>query len=209
MKNGGIIKHLAARLFGNGGKAADMVGRGFVADIKVIGGKKYEAVLQKLADLKMGVKGGVLKNATTKDGKHIADYAAANEYGCKIGVTDKMRGFLGANYGIHLKNSTQVITIPPRPFLRTTAKEKGEYWAQVLAGRVKNKTTDRGAWQNGLGLVGEAMQANIKETIQKGSFAPNAALTVAIKTAKGKKEPNHPLVDTGQLFQGISYEVVK
>ena len=160
-----------------------MVGRGFVAEIKVIGGKKYEAVLQKLADLKMGVKGGVLKNATTTDGKHIADYAAFNEYG--------------------------TARIPSRPFLRTTAKEKGEYWAQVLAGRGKNKTTDRGAWQNGLGLVGEAMQANIKETIQKGSFAPNAASTVAIKTAKGKTEPNHPLVDTGQLFLGISYEVVK
>ena len=51
-----------------------------------------------------------------KKGKS-GNIAAVHEYGCTIGVTPKMRAFLHYN-GIHLKQSTTYINIPPRPFLR-------------------------------------------------------------------------------------------
>lgn len=36
--------------------------------------------------------------------------------GCSIPVTDKMRGFLSAEYGIHLRSTTTHIFVPPRHF---------------------------------------------------------------------------------------------
>lgn len=36
--------------------------------------------------------------------------------GCSILVTDKMRGFLSAEYGIHLRSTTTHIVVPPRHF---------------------------------------------------------------------------------------------
>ena len=43
--------------------------------------------------------------------------AGIHEYGCKIKVTDKMRAYLHSQ-GLHLKDSTEYITIPERAFLR-------------------------------------------------------------------------------------------
>ena len=49
-------------------------------------------------------------------GKEV-NIAAVHEFGCTIKVTPKMRAYLHYQ-GIHLKSSTQFISIPPRPFLR-------------------------------------------------------------------------------------------
>lgn len=154
-----------------------------MAAVEVKGGGKYEAVLQRLADLKMGVKAGVLKGATTTDGKPIAKYAAYNEYGTKH--------------------------IPPRPFLRQTATAKEKSWPGVIATAVKGRVEDNAAWTRALTLAGESMKANIKETIQRGGFAPDAPGTIKAKQRKGKREPDHPLIDTGQMLAAISYEVVR
>ena len=51
-----------------------------------------------------------------KKGKE-ANIAAVHEFGCVIQVTPKMRAYLHYQ-GVHLKPSTQMIYIPPRPFLR-------------------------------------------------------------------------------------------
>ena len=154
-----------------------------MAAVEVKGGGKYEAVLQRLVDLKMGVKAGVLKGATTTNGQSIAAYAAYNEYG--------------------------TAHIPPRPFLRTTASDKISSWQNVLAHAVTGKVEDQQTWTRALTLTGEAMKANIKETIQRGGFAANAPGTIKAKQRSGKREPDHPLIDTGQMLAAISYEVVR
>jgi hypothetical protein len=51
------------------------------------------------------------------------------------------------------------------------------------------------------------MKAHIQQTIQKGSFAPNSPKTVANKRRKGKVEPDHPLIETGQMLASIISEV--
>ena len=149
--------------------------------IKLEGGTKYKAALEKITRLKMGVEAGFPAGATTTDGKSIPAYAAYNEYGTSH--------------------------IPSRPFMRTTVKEHQNEWCDTLAGSLNYKDISSNHAKRALGLVGEQMKAHIQQTIQKGSFAPNAPKTVAAKRRKGKVEPDHPLIDTGQMLAAVISEV--
>ena len=148
--------------------------------VTVTGGDKYKAVLEKIARLKLTAQAGIPAGATTTDGKSIPEYAAYNEFGTS--------------------------RIPARPFMRTTANEHQNEWCETLAGALKGEILKDNA-KGAMGLVGEQMKAHIQQTIQKGSFAPNAPRTVANKRAKGKVEPDHPLIDTGQMLASIISEV--
>lgn len=148
--------------------------------VTVTGGDKYKAVLEKIARLKLTAQAGIPSGATTTDGKSIPMYAAYNEFGTS--------------------------RIPARPFMRTTANEHQNEWCETLAGALKGEILKDNA-KGAMGLVGEQMKAHIQQTIQKGSFAPNAPRTVANKRRKGKVEPDHPLIDTGQMLASIISEV--
>lgn len=141
---------------------------------------KWKAVLEKYAKAKRTVKAGLLAGATTTDGKSIPQYAAYNEFGTS--------------------------RIPARPFLRQTADKHKSEWFEILANEINSNPADPN-FERGAVLTGEAMKSDIIDTIQNGEFEPNSPITVAIKTAKGKQEPDHPLIDTGQMLQAIAYEV--
>lgn len=146
---------------------------------KVTGGDKYKGLLAEIAKQKVGVKAGILADATTTEGKGIAEYAIYNEFG--------------------------TAAIPARPFMRQTVeKSKGKWIKTVeqLMGRNPGNARDA------MFVVGEVMRGDIVYEIQNGSFAANAASTVAAKERKGKVEPDHPLIDTGQMMKAVSYEVV-
>ena len=149
-------------------------------NVTVTGGDKYKAVLEKIARQKLTAQAGIPSGATTTDGKSIPMYAAYNEFGTS--------------------------RIPARPFMRTTANEHQNEWCETLAGALKGEILKDNA-KGAMGLVGEQMKAHIQQTIQKGSFAPNAPRTVANKRAKGKVEPDHPLIDTGQMLASVISEV--
>lgn len=151
-------------------------------NVEIKGGDKYKAFLDKMAQIAGGVKAGILGGATTTDGQSIAEYAVYNEFGTS--------------------------RIPARPFMRTVAKEKPEQWVKNMVSIVKGRAKDPQAWKEALGLAGEQMKADIKDSIQNGSWTPNAPATVATKKRKGKVEPDHPLIDTGQMLEAVSYEVV-
>ena len=148
--------------------------------ITVTGGDKYKAILEKIARLKLTTQAGIPAGATTTDGKSIPMYAAYNEFGTS--------------------------RIPARPFMRTTANEHQNEWCETLAGALKGEILKDNA-KKAMGLVGEQMKAHIQQTIQKGIFAPNSPKTVANKRRKGKREPDHPLIDTGQMLASIISEV--
>lgn len=65
----------------------------------------------------------------------VTELAIVQEFGTKIQVTKKMRGFLGSQ-GLHLKASTTEITIPARPFVRDSfdnnEEELGEKGEKLL-----------------------------------------------------------------------------
>jgi HK97 gp10 family phage protein len=151
-----------------------------MTNVTVTGGDKYKAVLEKIARLKLTAQAGIPSGATTTDGKSIPMYAAYNEFGTS--------------------------RIPARPFMRTTANEHQNEWCETLAGALKGEILKDNA-KGAMGLVGEQMKAHIQQTIQKGSFAPNSPKTVANKRRKGKVEPDHPLIDTGQMLASIISEV--
>lgn len=160
-----------------------MEGFGLTAvSVKVTGGDKYKAFLAKMAQIAGGVKAGIFGGATTTDGKSIAEYAVYNEFGTS--------------------------RIPARPFMRTVAKERPKQWIGEMVRHVRGRETNPAVWKEALGLAGESMKSDIKDSIQNGSWTPNAPATVAAKARKGKVEPDHPLIDTGQMLGAVSYEVV-
>ena len=150
--------------------------------VSIKGGDKYKKFLAKMAEIAGGVKAGILNNATTADGQSIPTYAVYNEYGTK--------------------------NIPARPFMREVAKEKPKVWIGTMVGHIRNRAADPQAWKDALGKAGEQMEKDIKNSIQNGSWNPNAPSTVAAKARKGKTEPDHPLIDTGQMLAAVSYEVI-
>lgn len=150
--------------------------------VEIKGGDKYKRFLAKMSEIAGGVKAGILNNATTTDGKSIAEYAVYNEFGTK--------------------------NIPSRPFMRTVAKEKPKQWIGEMVRHVRGRATDPAIWKQALGVAGESMKSDIKDSIQNGNWTPNAESTVEAKRRKGKVEPDHPLIDTGQMIAAVSYEVV-
>lgn len=150
--------------------------------VEIKGGDKYKRFLDKMSEIAGGVKAGILNNATTTDGKSIAEYAVYNEFGTS--------------------------RIPARPFMRTVAKEKPRQWIGEMVRHVRGGATDPAVWKQALGVAGESMKSDIKDSIQNGAWAPNAPATIAAKKRKGKVEPDHPLIDTGQMIAAVSYEVI-
>ena len=151
--------------------------------VKVTGGDKYKKFLAKLGEIAGGVKAGILEGATNREtGELIAPYAIYNEFGTK--------------------------NIPARPFMRTVAKEKPKTWVSTMVGHIRGRATNPAVWKESLGLAGEQMVADIKNSIENGSWAPNAPATVAAKARKGKSEPDHPLMDTGEMLSAVSFEVM-
>lgn len=159
-----------------------------VKNIKITGGDKYKAVLAKIAEQHVGVRVGILEGATTTDGEPIAPYAAANEFGS------------------HAEFEGREVIIPSRPFLRQTAGKKQGEWIRDIE-HVMRGNPDKG--NEAMHVVGQIMRADIVAEIEGGDFAQNADITIKRKMDKGKEDPDHPLIDTGQMMEAVSYEVVK
>lgn len=151
--------------------------------VSITGGERMKEALQKIVDTKLAVKAGIPAGATTTDGKSIPEYAMYNEVG--------------------------TAHIPARPFMRNTVNDKQDNWKTFLGNNVDYNNIQRDKCETVMGVLGEVMVADIKQTIQKGDFAPDAPATVEAKKRRGKNEPDHPLIDTGQMLESIISEVVK
>ena len=126
--------------------------------------------------------------------------AAIHEYGCTIPVTEKMRAYLH-HIGVHLKKSTTQIVIPERSFLRAgydqnkekILKQAEKVLPDVLVGTLSEEQYFE--------LVGTLLRDAIKE------------YAVDLKTPPKKPWPtrdpakNNPLIETGDMVNGIEYEV--
>lgn len=152
--------------------------------VEVKGGDKWKALLSQLSKIGGSVKAGFFGNATnTETGASIPTYAFYNEFGAP-----------NAN-------------IPARPFMRNTIATQKEKWFSSVAGQVKGQAEKPEAWKGALFNVGALMASDIQHEIETGSFAPNAPATVAAKKRKGKVDPYHPLIDTGDMIANVRSEV--
>lgn len=127
--------------------------------------------------------------------------AAVHEFGAVIPVTPKMRGFLAANFGVHLKKSTTVIRIPERSFLRAG-------WDRNRAGiQQKYKKLIGEAIMAGvppealLEILAQEARGKLQDYAKNLSSPPNSSLTIA------NKGNSNPLVDTGNMLGSMDYKI--
>lgn len=126
--------------------------------------------------------------------------AGIHEYGCKIKVTDKMRAYLHRQ-GLHLKASTEYITIPERAFLRNgydNSREQVVKHTESILGNVIEGTADS---EDLLKMVGLLLSSGIKDYAVSQEGPPNHPFTTK------RKGSSNPLVDTGNMIGSITYEV--
>ena len=148
------------------------------------------------------------KAASDLDGRSVqagvfgeqAWLAGIHEYGCKIKVTDKMRAYLHRQ-GLHLKDSTEYITIPERAFLRTGYDEGRAAIVQGAEDLLPFVLSGDYSSDQFLAQVGQFMASHIIDYATALSSPSNHPFTVE------QKGSSNPLVDTGDLIGSISYEV--
>ena len=154
---------------------------------------------------------GNLKKLATKynEGTTVLDIGFLNakstfiakiqEFGCKIPVTKKMRGWFAYTHGVHLKKTTTEIVIPPRPFMRMTYSEHKTKWLNLVKTMLKK---DFGVDQIA-GILGEEIKADIQDKIMSGKFVSNSSFTIM------RKGRDQPLIDTGEMLKSVDYSVTK
>lgn len=121
---------------------------------------------------------GIFPESTTESGRFVAEYATYNEYGTKH--------------------------IPARPFMRNTIDAHLDEWKSVIKKYSSANPDDLiGAFE----LAGEVAAKDVMATIEAGEFAPNSPKTIARKAARGKQNPNTPLIDTGVMEEAVKYKI--
>lgn len=132
----------------------------------------------------------------------VAARAGVNEFGAKIKVTKKMRGYLAGVLGIFLKKTTKIITIPSRPFVRKTAslykrrleKRKAIEYDRLLAGKQTAKQT--------LSRLGEFYVGALKYVITNVRFTPDSSITIK------RKGSSNTLISTGEMRNATTHKEV-
>lgn len=170
-----------------------------MGSVKVKQSGDFSAALRQISNnLKTQiVRVGIFANATTKDGKLIAEYAAYNEYGTEH--------------------------IPPRPFMRNTIKEHKAEWQQTFGNWMRGRDPqDPLAVERALYVVGDQAKGHVQETIGSNMPPPNAASTIRqkrkvitgadnkpMKNEKGEVMTHVPgtLVMNGDMQRAVAFEV--
>ena len=163
-------------------------------------GVKYKTTINKLPKVMASIEtlNGRKVHVGALEGEH-AWLAGIHEYGCTIPVTPKMRAYLHRQ-GLHLKESTKVIKIPERSFLRSghdAHVDEVLKKASMALGQVVDGKMSIDAW---LDLFGEIMATKIKQYIKALSSPANHPYTV------DQKGSSNPLVDTGGLIESITWK---
>lgn len=126
--------------------------------------------------------------------------AAVHEFGVDIQVTDKMRGWFGAN-GYPLKKSTTVIRIPERSFLRSGYDEnidKVAHKVEQMLPSVLENDVDPKVFMDAIGLEFAGL---IQKKLRSLKSPGLSSMTIE------RKGSSNPLIDSGRLVGAIKHEV--
>lgn len=127
--------------------------------------------------------------------------ASVQEYGIKITVTPKMRGFL-AHKGLHLKKSTTHITIPERSFIRAGWDANENDFLDQAEQHIKDAIVGGVSVSAVIDAMGQEARDYIREYARDLKSPANHPFTI------DQKGSSNPLVDTGGLIGAITYEVI-
>ena len=125
--------------------------------------------------------------------------AGIHEYGCNIIVTPKMRAYLH-KVGLHLKDSTTVIKIPERSFLRNGHDENADRVIEQTERAIGQVLIGAMEVDDLIELYGQQMSTAIKTYMRNLSRPANHSFTV------NQKGSSNPLIDTGGLVESITYK---
>lgn len=135
------------------------------------------------------------------DEPYVLMYGTVNEYGMDINITDKMRAWLLAN-GLYVKSTTTAIHIPERSFIRKTFMEKGDQINSAVKINLDQLLTMKIDINTFFNRTGDFLVQIVQQTIENTFAPPNHPFTVQMKGS------NHPLIDSGKLFDSITYKIV-
>lgn len=93
--------------------------------------------------------------------------------------------------------------IPERSFIRSTLNEQKANYFKLAQSQGVKLLEGKQSFNNAVETIGIWGQAQIIKKFRNNDWAENAPLTVALKGS------STPLIDTGQLRQSITWEVVK
>jgi hypothetical protein len=138
-----------------------------------------------------------------EQGSEILLIGNVQEYGTSINVTPKMRGYL-ASQGLHLKKSTNTITIPERSFIRKGYDDKKREIQREIDNSLDQVLTFRITLESFYNRVGERLVSIAKEYLTDLREPLNHPFTLKQKAPK-----DNPLLNTGQLRQSITWKKVR
>lgn len=104
---------------------------------------------------------------------------------------------------IALYNELGTDTIPSRPFLAQTVDQQGEAIKQASAEMVVQVVEGKMKGKQALKNIGVLVKGAVQQQMVEGEFVPNAPSTIQ------RKGSDKPLIDTGQLRQGVSYQICR
>ena len=135
----------------------------------------YQTIITNLSRLKGTVKVGIMADAgSEKDGASLAEVATYNEFGTQH--------------------------IPARPFVRQTTDNNRWAWGSMSA-RLEDRVAQGMDPHQALEILGNKAEGDMKATIGRGHFAPNAPNTIK------QKGSSQPLIDTGRMRNSVSHKV--
>lgn len=127
--------------------------------------------------------------------------AGVQEYGIRITVTPKMRGFL-AWKGLHLKKTTTHITIPERSFIRAGWDEHEKDVLDKSDEMIPELVNNGISVNTFINALGDEAASLIKDFARELKNPENHPFTI------GQKGSSNPLVDTGGMIGAITYEIL-
>lgn len=126
--------------------------------------------------------------------------ASVHEFGARILVTDKMRGYL-ASQGMHLKKTTTHIVIPERSFLRTGSDLHEDDIRQLTQSLIESVVNGDKTPEEFFMMVGDELKGKIQEHAIDLNSPVNHPFTAE------RKGSSNPLVDTGNLIGSMEVKV--
>lgn len=135
----------------------------------------YQTIITNLSRLKGTVKVGIMADAgSEKNGASLVEVAAYNEFGTQH--------------------------IPARPFVRQTTDNNRGAWGRMAA-QLEDRVAHGMSPHQALEILGNKAEGDMKKTIGRGHFAPNAPNTIK------QKGSSQPLIDTGRMRNSVSHKV--
>lgn len=136
------------------------------------------------------------------EGSELWIYAVANEFGAEIKVTDKMRAYLHY-HGLHLKDSTKVVKIPERSFIRAGFDANKDYINDLAQQLLPQVLQLRMSVDQFYGIMGNAIVGRLHRFLVNLREPINHPYTIK------QKGSSNPLIDTGRLNQSITYRITE